>query len=144
MVVIDSNILVFAANRELEEHGACFEYVQRRRRDPAAWFLTWPIIYEFARVSTHRRVQRRRFTVQQSWAFIQALMESSGLRILQHTARHAEVLTRTLEELPELRGSILHDAHTAVLMREHGIRRIATHDTDFHRFPFVEVIDPVR
>jgi predicted nucleic acid-binding protein len=28
-------------------------------------------------------------------------------------------------------------------MREHGIRRICTRDTDFHRFPFLEVIDPV-
>jgi hypothetical protein len=29
-------------------------------------------------------------------------------------------------------------------MREHGIRRIYTRDTDFHRFSFVEPIDPVR
>jgi predicted nucleic acid-binding protein len=28
-------------------------------------------------------------------------------------------------------------------MREHGIRRIYTRDTDFHRFPFVEPIDPM-
>jgi predicted nucleic acid-binding protein len=27
-------------------------------------------------------------------------------------------------------------------MREHGIRRVYTRDTDFHRFPWVEVIDP--
>jgi predicted nucleic acid-binding protein len=30
----------------------------------------------------------------------------------------------------------MHDAHTAVLMREHGIRTIFTRDSDFHRFPF--------
>jgi predicted nucleic acid-binding protein len=35
------------------------------------------------------------------------------------------------------------DARTAILMREHGIRRICTRDTDFHRFPFLEVIDPL-
>jgi predicted nucleic acid-binding protein len=27
-------------------------------------------------------------------------------------------------------------------MREHGIRRIYTRDTDFYRFPFLEPIDP--
>jgi hypothetical protein len=27
--------------------------------------------------------------------------------------------------------------------REHGIRRIYTRDTDFHRFPFLEPIDPL-
>jgi predicted nucleic acid-binding protein len=29
-------------------------------------------------------------------------------------------------------------------MREHGIARIVTRDTDFHRFGFLEVVDPLR
>ena len=28
-------------------------------------------------------------------------------------------------------------------MREHGSRRIGTRDTDFHRFPFLEPVDPL-
>ena len=35
------------------------------------------------------------------------------------------------------------DARTAILMREHGISTIYTRDTDFNRFPFLTVIDPV-
>jgi predicted nucleic acid-binding protein len=27
-------------------------------------------------------------------------------------------------------------------MREHGIAKIYTRDTDFHRFPFLEPVDP--
>jgi predicted nucleic acid-binding protein len=34
-------------------------------------------------------------------------------------------------------------AGTAVLMREHGIQRIITRDSDFHRFSFVQVVDPL-
>ncbi|MCH8883417.1 MAG: hypothetical protein IIA41_07965 [SAR324 cluster bacterium] len=45
--------------------------------------------------------------------------------------------------MPRLVGNLMHDTQTAVLMREHGIRRICTRDTDFHRFPFVEPIDPL-
>jgi predicted nucleic acid-binding protein len=48
-----------------------------------------------------------------------------------------------LAAVPELRGNLIHDAHTAILMREHGLRRIYTRDSDFHRFPFLEVIDPL-
>ena len=44
---------------------------------------------------------------------------------------------------PHLRGNIVHDLHTAALMREHGIRDIYTRDSDFSRFPFVKVIDPL-
>jgi predicted nucleic acid-binding protein len=36
----------------------------------------------------------------------------------------------------------MHDLTTAVLMREHGVRRIYTRDTDLHRFPFLEPLDP--
>ncbi len=59
------------------------------------------------------------------------------------TDRHARVLAATIAEQPQLRGNILHDAHTAVLMREHGITRIVTRDTDFHKFKYLEVVDPI-
>jgi predicted nucleic acid-binding protein len=29
-------------------------------------------------------------------------------------------------------------------MREHGVGRIVTRDRDFHRFAFLEVVDPLR
>jgi predicted nucleic acid-binding protein len=53
------------------------------------------------------------------------------------------VLADVVVEVPGLAGNIVHDAQTAVLMREHGIRRICTRDTNFHRFPFLEPIDPL-
>ena len=40
-------------------------------------------------------------------------------------------------------GNLMHDAQTAVLMREHGIKRVYTRDTDFYRFPFPEPLDPM-
>jgi predicted nucleic acid-binding protein len=70
-------------------------------------------------------------------------LASSSLGILVPGERHREVLAQVLGELPHLAGNLMHDAHTAVLMREHGIRTIYTRDTDFHRFPFLELIDPV-
>ena len=60
------------------------------------------------------------------------------------TDRHRQVLQMTLGELPDVRANLIHDLHTAVLMREHGIARIYTRDTDFHRFPFLDVVDPLR
>jgi len=38
--------------------------------------------------------------------------------------------------------NLIHDATTAIFMLEHGIRAIYTFDTDFHRFPFLTVVDP--
>ena len=44
----------------------------------------------------------------------------------------------------DVSGNLFQDLHTAVLMRENGVRRICTRDTDFHRFPFLSVVDPLR
>jgi predicted nucleic acid-binding protein len=75
--------------------------------------------------------------------FLSALQQSAGLGLLVPTDRHARVLVEVVAEVPGLSGNIVHDTQTAVLMREHGIRRICTRDTDFHRFPFLEPIDPL-
>ena len=79
-----------------------------------------------------------------AWQFVMALLASPGLSVLVATQRHADVAAEVIAELPHLAGNLLHDAHTAILMREHGVRRICTRDTDFNQFPFVEVIDPIR
>jgi predicted nucleic acid-binding protein len=86
---------------------------------------------------------RRPWSAQAAWDFIAALLASPGLAVLVPTQRHAEIAAQVIAELPHLAGNLFHDAHTAVLMREHGIRRIVTRDTDFHRFPFLEPVDPL-
>jgi predicted nucleic acid-binding protein len=87
---------------------------------------------------------RRPWSAQQAWEFVTALLASPGLGILVATQRHADVAGEVILELPDLSGNLFHDAHTAILMREHGIARICTRDADFNRFPFLEVIDPLR
>lgn len=80
----------------------------------------------------------------QAWHFVAALLASPGLGVLVPTQRHAEVAGQVITEIPHLAGNLFHDAHTAILIREHGIRQICTRDTDFHRFPFLEVVDPLQ
>lgn len=64
--------------------------------------------------------------------------------MLQPTSRHPDVVREIVAASPSLRGNVLHDLHTAALLKEHGVRAIRTRDTDFHRFPFLEVVDPLR
>lgn len=144
MLVFDTNILIYASNTESELQDSCLRLLEDARRDPTPAFLTWNICYEFLRVSTHPRVLRRPWRPGESWRFIEVLLQSPSFSLLTASARHAAVLSQTLSELADVRGNLFHDLHTAVLMREHGISRIVTRDTDFHRFPFLDVIDPLR
>lgn len=143
MVVVDTNVLVYAADESAPEHARCRALVDGWRRGNGAWYLTWGICYEFLRVVTHPRVMRRPWTMDHAVGFVKALQASPGLEILVPTDRHAGVLADVVSEVPGLAGNLVHDAQTAVLMREHGVRRICTRDTDFHRFRFLEPIDPL-
>jgi len=144
VLLVDTNVLVYAANVDSQFHEPCRDWLARQRARPDAWYTTWPVLYEFLRVTTHPRVMRRPWTAAAAWQFVTALLASPGLGVLVQTQRHAEVAGNVMSELPHLAGNLLHDAHTAILMREHGVRRICTRDADFTRFPFLEVIDPLR
>jgi toxin-antitoxin system PIN domain toxin len=142
MLVVDTNILVYAADEDTALHVPCKELLEGWRRQAAPWYLTWGIVYEFLRVTTHPRVFRNPWPAAQAWKFVETLLESPSLGMLVPTQRHADEVSRVLSQLPHLSGNLMHDAHTATLMREHGISRIYTRDTDFHRFPFLDPVDP--
>ncbi|MBN1944531.1 MAG: PIN domain-containing protein [Bradymonadales bacterium] len=140
---MDTNILVYAAERSFSEHERARAALEEWRGRTAAWYLTWNVIYEFVRIITHPRVFRRPWSAPAAWRFVEALLASPGLKVLVETSRHQAVAREVMSEVPDLRGNLVHDAHTAIVMLEHGIRRIYTRDTDFHRFGFLEVIDPL-
>ena len=142
MYVVDTNILVYAANHDDPVSPACRDFLESTRESTAAWYVTWGILYEFLRVVTHRRFLPRPWADEGAWHFVESLLASPGLSVLRATNRHATVARDVFALGLHLRGDLFHDAHTAILMREHGIKTIYTRDTDFHRFPFLEVVDP--
>ena len=143
MFAVDTNILVYAADAAAPEHARCRALLERWRAQSGAWYLSWNVCYEFLRVVTHPRVFRQPWSAEAANGFLRVIQASPSLVMLRPTERHDRVLADVIGEIPHLGGNLVHDAQTAVLMREHGLRRIYTRDTDFHRFPFLEPIDPL-
>ena len=141
--VVDTNILIYGAETSFDEHKEARALIEDWRRGANAWYLTWPIAIEFLRVTTHPRVFKKPWKLESAWQFIEALRASPSLSIIGPEDRYASVAKETWNENKNMRGNILHDAHTANIMREHGIKKIYTRDTDFCRFQFLEVIDPL-
>jgi predicted nucleic acid-binding protein len=97
-------------------------WLERQPMRPNAWYTTWGILYEFMHVIIHPRVMRRPWSAAAAWEFVIALLASPGLAVLVPSQRHADAAGQLISGLPHLAGNLLHDAHTAILMREHGIR----------------------
>lgn len=144
MFVVDTNVLLYAADRDSPDHAPCQARLDGWRRQSSPWHLTWGIVYEFLRVATHPNVFRKPFSLAQTWSFVEAILASPSLTVLTATNRHQNVAGEVFSEIPDLRGNLVFDAHTAILMREHGIKTIYTRDSDFNRFPFIDVVDPLQ
>lgn len=143
MFVVDTNVLVYAANSDAPEHDCCRELVQGWRVGGVPWYTTWAILYEFIRVVTHPRVLPRPLAAGAAVAFVEAVLASPSHTVLVASPRHLSIMREMMGGVAALAGNLVHDFHTAVLMREHGIGRIYTRDSDFYRFPPIEVIDPL-
>jgi len=144
MFVVDTNILLYAADADSLEHAKSRECLEAWRRQSSPWHLTWSIMYEFLRVATHPNVFRKPFALADAWSFIEATLASPSVTPLLPTEQHQAVAAEVYHEIPDIRGNLIFGAHTAILMREHGITTIYTRDTDFNRFPFLDVVDPVH
>lgn len=143
MILVDTNILVYAADSSSPFHGTCNRWLEQMRTGDTPWHTTWPIVYEMLRVTTHPGVLRKPWQPASVLRFVEGLIRTPGFSVLVPTPEHVSVLRATLEDTPGAAGNLMHDLHTVVLMREHGIHRIATRDRHFTRFRDLEVIDPV-
>jgi hypothetical protein len=142
--LVDTNILVYAANRDCEEHRAAVATLEGWLAGSEPWALTWGVVYEFLRIATHARIFRRPLAADQALGFLSPLLASELVTVLGPTARHEALLRTTVREVGRPAGNLFHDLQTAVIMREHGVGEIMTADMDFRKFPFLTVTDPVR
>ncbi len=142
--VIDTNILLYAANRDAEEHGATTAFLKAAGEGADRWYLTEGILYEFLRVTTHPRVFHRPLTWRQAIKFLQPFLQNPNFQILEAGASHWDILKQVLAGINYPAGNIFFDIRTVVLMREHGIRKIYTADADFLQFSELHVINPLK
>jgi len=143
-LVIDTNVLLYAVNRGCPEHEFCVNFLRETVAAGDTCFVPENIIYEFLRVATHPRVFPQPLRASEAFDFLDALFCVRNFQILGATNKHWESLRGLVRELGEPSGNFFFDVHTAALMREHGIRRIASADNDFAKFSGLDVANPIR
>ena len=97
MVVVDTNILVYAADADSQWHVKSRDWIEERRSRPDAWYVTWPILYEFVRDTTLACGSRG--ALAGAWSFVSTLLATPGLGVLVPTERHAAVAAQLVAEL---------------------------------------------
>lgn len=142
--VLDTNLLLYAANRDGAEYPVAHSFLEGVLEDAGVWYLTDGICYEFLRVATHRRVFPCPLTAAEAMGFLEVLLGQPGISLLRPGEGHWRVLRTVVRTLHAPAGNLFFDVRTAALMQEHGVRRIYTADTDLLQFDGIEVINPLK
>jgi len=141
---VDTNILLYGVNGDAPEHAAARAFLAGIGATADPWYVSDGVVYEFLRVATHAKVFPQPLTWRDALAFVAPILAADNVRVLRSESGHWTLLAEVLAELTHPSGNLFFDVRTVVLMREHGIRRIYTTDTDFLQFDAIEVVNPLR
>lgn len=140
---LDTNILIYAHMKDYPEHQQAYAFLQEflGRSDP--YYIGWQVCYEYIRLVTHPKVHRIPLTVREAIEDLRPYLCDPRCRILVETSEHLAVFETIMQTLPDAKGNFIHDCHYAALLKEHAVDQIVTADSDFRKFDFLKVINPL-
>ncbi len=140
---IDANILLYASDESSEWHKPAKAFLEARAVDPDILCLTWPVLMAYQRIATHPAIFAHPLPPDIAWDNVRKLLALPRTRVVVESedfpADYEQVTAATVAV-----GNLVPDANVATILREHGVRRLYTADTDFRKFEFLEVINPLR
>lgn len=132
MILVDANLLLYAANHAAPEHAQARAWLDERLNGTARVGLPWPSILAFVRLASNPVIVREAVTPARAWAQADEWLSCEPVWIPFPGPRHAEILGGFLRH-PWVTSRLVPDAHLAALAIEHGLTLCST-DGDFGRF----------
>ena len=141
MILVDANLLLYAANRDAPEHEPARLWLDERLNGTARVGLPWPSTLAFVRIASNPTIVRRHVTPAEAWRQVREWLACEAAWIPLPGARHADVLGQLLER-PFVTSRLVPDAHLAALAIEHGLTLCST-DGDFAKFAGLKWENPL-
>lgn len=144
MVILDSNILLYATMPRFAQHDRVKNWLEEALSTGSDTIgLMWQVVTGFLRIGTNRRIFDRPLDLEFAQSFITDLFDHPMVTSVGPTENHWQIYADLLSEM-NLTGDIVMDAHIAAVAIEHKAS-VATTDKDFRRFSdHVKIIDPLR
>ncbi len=142
MIVLDANILLYAYNADVAEHGAVSAWLEAMFAGPEQIGAPWVSLWAFLRVSTNARLTRRPVAVTAAFEIVRDLIAQPNVTIVDPGSRHVEVL-RAVALDSRISGPPMADAVLAALAMEHGAT-LASTDRGFARFKGLRWVNPLE
>ncbi len=140
MILVDSNLLVYAASPSLSQHELSRRWLDDRLNGTARVGLPWPSLLSFLRITSNPRVFEPPLPMAQGWKLLLEWLGRPTAWIPTPGRRHRELLDELIGD--SLPSRLVSDAHLAALALEHGLS-VASTDRDFATFPGLRWENPI-
>ena len=141
MILVDANLLVYAANLDAPEHEVAHPWFDDRLNGTVRVGLPWASLLAFVRLVSNPAVVRYPVKPHQAWRQVEQWLSCDQVWTPMPTARHADVLGPLLR-IPLMTSRLVPDADLAALAIEHGLT-LCSSDGDFARFPGLKWDNPL-
>lgn len=139
MYVVDTNVLIYAANSAAPQHRATNDWLTAALRGGETVGFPWVSLLGFIRIVTSPRVMPRPVAVSDALTAVDLWVSRPNAVLLEPGPRHLALLAGLLTA-SGTGGNLTTDAHIAALALD--IRGcVVTHDRGFSRFG-VEILVP--
>jgi toxin-antitoxin system PIN domain toxin len=141
VILLDANLLLYAANRDAPEHEPARSWLDARLSGSTRVGLPWPSMLAFVRIASNPAILRRPVAPAEAWRQVREWLACDTAWIPLPGPGHADVLGRLLDAT-FMSSHLVPDAHLAALAIEHGLTLCST-DGDFARFPGLKWENPL-
>ena len=139
---VDVNLLLYASDRASPHHQAARRFLGRCVEDPDIFLLVLAHRF-FVPAHLHSSQDlRRSLSPAEALANVEALLRLPRVRTASENEDFLSVYREVSGRFP-VRGNLVPDAHLTALLQQNGVRTLYTSDTDFRRFTFLDVRDPL-
>lgn len=142
MIVIDTNLLIYAHRAGCLENRAARRVIQKASSDRRGWGIALPSVAEFWSIVTHPTAPGGASSAEQAHGFLQALIVDAGAAVFVPREGFWERLARLAAAL-NVHGSRIFDLQISLTAVENGVSEIWTHDARFTTLPGLLVHDPL-
>jgi uncharacterized protein len=135
MKLVDTNVLLYAANRRALHYESARSWLERTLALGDPLLLPWVCIVGFVRISTLPSVFPQPLLVTDAMRFLRPLLNASSVIVPEPDTRHLDRVEKLLSPLGRA-GNLVTDAHLAALALQYG-SSVVSYDYDFALFPDV-------
>ena len=142
MILVDSNLLVYAVNRDSPHHKPARDWLERTLGSTVRVGLPWISILAFLRVTTLPAVFSSPLRPDRAIEYVESWLAQPFVNAVAPGEHHWTILHNLLR-LTGTAGNLTSDAHIAAMAIEHGAA-VYSADYDFQRFPGVRHVNPLE